>query len=291
MRTSLLLVSVLLVILAGTLWAGWSEPVSVAELNTQYGESTPCISADGLTIYYAKSGTDTFYWHRIYQATRSSLSEPFSNITELSGLNYDGHVNSPWVSSDNLRMYYTREWRIMFTQRSSIDQPWSAGTVVSEFSTYSYRSRLTDDELTMVFTKTDGSQGGEDLYIATRPDKISPFGNVRSLSELNTSVSDDAGWISPDGLSIYFESTRNGPCQLFYATRSSINDPFGDVQHLTEFDYDLGPVAEPTFCMAAEALFFARREYISVSDIFVSYIPEPATMLLLTAGALLLRRR
>ena len=86
----------------------WSAPVPVTELNTQYAEFGPFLSYDGLSLYFSRAnipGSSTFI--RIYQATRSTASGPFTQVSEVSTLtSSDGHILDPWVSPDNLRMYY-----------------------------------------------------------------------------------------------------------------------------------------------------------------------------------------
>ena len=128
-----------------------------------------------------------------------------------------GHVHSPWVSPDNLRMYYLRTepgsyWRIKFTQRNSESDPWGAPTNISEINALGHVTSpsLTADELAIFFMSSDvaGNVGSYDIYMADRVDKSQAFGNVRNLGEVNTSASEARPGISPDGLTLYFSSNR-----------------------------------------------------------------------------------
>ena len=69
MRSKSILVSaaaILVVLgLCGSARSGWSTPVPVLEVNTAYGDSSPFLSFDGLTLYFVRVDTDTFYYARI----------------------------------------------------------------------------------------------------------------------------------------------------------------------------------------------------------------------------------
>lgn len=67
---------------------------------------------------------------------------------------------------------------------------------------------------------------------AKRCTPAAPFQPRVSLTSLNTADSDENGWLSPDELSIYFDSTRSGTLGLydiFMATRVSKDADFGNV--------------------------------------------------------------
>ncbi len=264
--------------------ADWTTPVQVQSgINTQYSERTPYLSYDGLSLYfqrYYSSGVNGC----IFEAKRSQSTGPFTSVSQvLSGSNT---VNCPWVSPDNLRMYYYEEsntWRIKVSQRASVNDPWSQGSIVQGLPSSSICSpSLSADELTIVFNNPN--VGGWDMYMATRSSKDLAFDNVRSLSELNTAGSEIRPFLSPDALSIYY---GGGLGQIFEATRQSLNDPFGNVQHLSAFDMP-GGEAHPSISSDGKTFYFVVG---APADIYVSYlVPEPATLLLMSIGGVLLRK-
>jgi Tol biopolymer transport system component len=283
----------------------WTEPVPLTNVNSDSAETwSPFLSFDGTTLYFSRVRSDTFYYGRIFEATREGTSEPFTSVSEISGrLNdADGHQLFPWVSPDGLRMYYHNEvgatFSLKFSERASVDEPWPIGMGIDELNLLGDRlqaPRLTTDELTIFFNAYEmpGSKGGYDLWTASRPDKDSPFGQVTNLATINTAFSEGAPAISPDGLALLFQSDRNGQYQLFMATRESTDEFFADVEHLSLFDTPGGISVHPFISSDGTELYFMRQfgPDRSGRDIYVSYIPEPATFLLLGLGAIMLRKR
>ncbi len=293
-RMKILLIIVLA--LPASLWA-WTEPVPVSELNTYYYDKAPFLSYDQLTFYFSRQATISSN-SDIYQATRQAPSQPFGSVKRLIGTVNATHTRTdyPWVSPDNMRMYYyVTGGLIWVAQRQSVDHPWIPSGPVTELNTLGvvYNPSLTPDELTIIFTgdSLPGGKGGYDIWMATRPNTNSKFSEVTNLLNLNSSAWDFHPSISADGLTIYFASRRNGVDQLFMATRPNTNVPFGPAEHLSVFDSPGTTLQYPSISGDGMALYFTKSIYGGDFDIYVSYIPEPATVLLLTFGAVLLGRK
>ena len=282
-RGLMAVVVVVVLMVCGLAWAGWSEPLPVLEVNTEFNDKLPFLSFDGLSLYFVRANTNSFYFARIYEAKREEAFGPFTSVNEISELNYsDGHVTGPWISPDNLRVYYNRtepgsHWRLKFSERSSINDPWPTGNNVSELNVLGdlFDPALTVNELIIFFGVWSANQG--DLYIGSRPNTSSPFSNIRKLTEINSSFHDGGPYISPDGLTLYFHSNRNGVSQLFKATRGSLMDPFGETQHLSVFDTPGGHSSWPALSSDGSALYFTRS-FGSGGDIYVSYMADLAEL-------------
>ncbi len=261
--------------------ADWQEPVPVVEVNTEFHDKSPFLSHDGLTLYFSRQDGPGFHYTRIYQATRPEPFGPFASAEEISALNYNGgHVDYAWVSPDNLRMYYYRTesgsiQRLKVTQRKSVDEPWRRGSDINELNAIGNAAcpTLTQDELTIVFTVRDHpfGIGGYDIWTATRSNRYLPFGNKTNLTEINSSELDAHPSISPDGLTLYFDSERNGASQLFEATRESLDVSFGAPEHLSSFDSPESSLSYPSVSSDGTALYFVRRPKGGKTDTYVSY--------------------
>lgn len=287
-RNLLFAVGITLLGLVDSASAAWTEPVPLVEINTDYHDRAPFLSFDGLTLYFARQDGPGWHYARLYQATRSDTLAPFTSIKEISTLNYSsGHVDYPWVSPDNLRMYYYRTEpgsirRIKFTRRETTDEQWKPGYNISSLYNLGDVSNpsLTQDELTIVFTGRDipGGQGGYDLWMATRQDKSSPFTDITNLAEINSAELDAHPSISPDGLTLYFDSERNGNGQLFKATRSSLKSTFSNPEQLSFFDSPGDYVCYPSPSRDGKTFYFVRWSENDMADIYVSYLVEANTL-------------
>ena len=108
---------------------------------------------------------------------------------------------------------------------------WFPATPVPGVNTSSNETdpSFTEDQLTLVFTSDRPGTGGLDLYIGTRTTMTDAF-TVRELAELNTTSNEQSPEISPNGLTIYFVSSRLNNGTLYRATRAALTDPFSGVQ-------------------------------------------------------------
>lgn len=112
--------------------------------------------------------------------------------------------------------------------------PWSARSHVDELSTpfEEYEATLSYDGLTVILGSNRPGLGGLDLWMSTRPSRDATF-NPPILLDAISSTAEDAGpSLSDDGLTLYFESLRNGPAELFMSQRSTTSDVFATAQPL-----------------------------------------------------------
>jgi len=273
-------VVILFAILAVPVWAQWSVPVPIEEINTEYQEKAPFLSYDGLTLYFDRANTNTFSGTRIYQATRAHPFGVFTEVQEISSLNgSERHVSYAWVSPDNLRMYYytnTGIDRLKFTERASVFNPWAIGTNISELNALGdvANPSLTPDELTIVFVgyNLPGGKGDFDIWMATRLDRSLPFGNITNIDLVNSNSSDAHPCISADGLRLFFTSNRNDNYQLYEAKRESVDEPFNPPVHLSFFDTPGGDSTYPCLSGDGTAFYFTRNAPGLSREIWVSYL-------------------
>jgi hypothetical protein len=252
--------------------------VPVTELNTDYNDKAAFLSFDGLTLYFCRDSDPAWHYTRIFQATRSKPSGAFAGVTEISSLSEaTAHVAYPWVSADNLRMYYYRAGstrRLKVSTRSGTDQPWAPGADIVELNVLAdvANPTLTQDELVIVFSGylRDANEVNWDLWMATRPDRQSPFGEVTNLAGLNTEASDMHPSLAADGLTLYFTSNRSGRYQIFRAHRMSRDALFGSIEHLDALDTPSGWSMYPSITSDGRTLYLGRQKDGGYMDIYAS---------------------
>jgi hypothetical protein len=183
----------------------WDPPTNLGSpANSPYDECLPCLSVDGLTLYFSDGHT------------------PYVNPRPLPGrLGGDGNI-----------------WKLT---RQTRDEPWSAAVNIGPGinSEHAIGPSISVDGLSLYFqSHRPGTKGGCDLMLATRTSISDPFANPVFLQTLNSSDADWCPDISPDGLVLFFVSARpcvgggTGPYRLWMTTRKSILDPFPSPQVL-----------------------------------------------------------
>lgn len=92
-----------------------------------------------------------------------------------------------------------------------------------------------------------GGVGGRDLWVAERAAPGAELGAPTPLPVVNTSADEQNPWLSPDGRTLLFDSTRpggQGQQDLWIARRPARGADFGEPENLAALngpDYDQGP--------------------------------------------------
>jgi hypothetical protein len=204
----------------------FDAPELVAPLNSEGVETSPIISADGLTMWLGSDRAGGLGDVDIWVATRSSRSAPWSALENLAVLNSDAKdiprppgqhgLVMPLGSDRTERGYYA----IYFAARDSKSRPFEAPDLVDELSSTS-ASRvdgfLTDDG-TALFYVSGPAFGPADLYVAARRSPSDRFGEPVPLDDLNTPNDERDPWLSADGKQLYFSSDRSGHYEIYVAS-------------------------------------------------------------------------
>ncbi|MFA6186026.1 MAG: PEP-CTERM sorting domain-containing protein [Phycisphaerae bacterium] len=290
MKTSVSHLSIiaLIVLAAFGIASAWTTPVRLNGVNSQYPELWPTISSDGLTLYFTRGNNPSHYWNQMYTATRATVSDSFSNVTQISSLAGNYHVSNMWISPSNLHLYYTTTssgWKMKESTRTTTSSSWGTGIDLSELNTLGQLGdpKLSADELSIVFDVLNDSTGA--MYTANRNSIDLPFTNIRALSELNASTP-RTSYLSDDGLTLYFDRIDGSIRNTYLSVRPSLTGTFGTPQLLgLPGDFRLNSLSSD-----GQTAYLYRYDS-GDWNIYVSQIPEPATMTLLALGSLFFIRR
>jgi hypothetical protein len=207
-------------------------------------------------------------------APRCDLSKPFGTPVPVPGVNTASEETGGWISRDELRIYFTigpappdpvQRDLYVATRSTTADDFGQAMRLdtVSSAATGDLQPSLTADELMLFFASGSTS----DIYVSTRTDPQSAFGSPDAVVSVNGSTSADydvSPWISEDGLTLYFASTRSGNYnfELYQATRSTRSAPFETptiIPSLMSLGNDSAPVVRGD---GLEMFFASNREQV-----------------------------
>ena len=202
----------------------WGSPAVVTELSSAANETTPHISADGLTVLFcsdrahaqAKGDLD------VYAAIRSSRNTAWSTPEPIPELNTSYTEGGIVATSDLLSVVLTSTrpggnggFDLYTSTRPTLSSTWSPPQAIAELNS-------SDDEFDPWIDQTGTilylSVGG-DIVVSARAATSATFAPPTPLTGINSTSNDGDPWLSDDLKTIYFTSTRAGSFDLYVATR------------------------------------------------------------------------
>ncbi|HET8935876.1 MAG TPA: hypothetical protein VFN67_20655 [Polyangiales bacterium] len=210
----------------------FSAPVRIDALSTEGVETSPAISADGLSLYWASDREGGLGDLDIWLSTRPSRGAPWSAPENQRALNSIGkdlprlpgfHDSVMPLSSDRADHGYYAIW---FAQADQETHSFVSPAAVPELH-FEHDSTvdayLTDDGLTLFYV-TGPAVGAADMFVASRRNTDAAFEDFAPLHDLNTASDERDPWLSADGSRFFFSSNRSGRYAI-YETEVSRTDP------------------------------------------------------------------
>lgn len=209
-------------------------------VNSSSWDVSPCLSPDGLSLYFQSDRPGGSGSHDIWVTTRETLGDPWTEPVNLGST-----VNSPdWDISPSVtgngELYFgsTRPGGhgaldIWMTTRSSAAEAWDApvnlGPMVNSPS--GDAGEISADGLSMVINSNrPGGYGGQDLWISTRPTLLDAWSEPVNLgATINSPDWDWEGVLAADNRVLLFTSQVSvwGGDDIWYCTRTTVDDPWG----------------------------------------------------------------
>lgn len=201
----------------------WPMATPIVELNTIDTELRPCISGDGLTLYFAR---DVGGQRDVFVTTRGTRGEAWSAPVLLAlDLNRPTTNEHPgWASSDGLKLLVETfpvpdgDNDLYLATRNSPSEPFTSVPLEGiNYVSDEGGGWATDDEKTIMFESNRA--GSMDIWEAN---SVGATWAVQAHPELNSETlykTDGTPWISGDGSVIVFSTSRSGNDDLYMATR------------------------------------------------------------------------
>jgi hypothetical protein len=152
----------------------WEPPVNLGPVvNSSTHDYGPCISADGLELYFNSTRDDGFGLDDLYVTTRTTIDDAWGAAMNLGAVvNSPSGEIEPRISADGLCLFFS-------------------------------------DHICGPFRP--GGFGGGDIWVATRTARDGDWGLPVNLGPwVNTAASENSPRLSHDGSTLYFSSTRPG---------------------------------------------------------------------------------
>jgi hypothetical protein len=206
-----------------------------APVNSPSDEYAGYFSPDLLTIYVAsdRAGAgDLFVLHRPNEMAA------WGDAIALDSLNTPQKDSDPWVSADQLTMYFDSARptsfagkNIFVTTRATATADFGAAVVVAAVASDADDREpwLTPAADRLYFASDrDGAPVGSELYVSERGSG-GAFGPAKRLAELGSGGTEESPFLTADELTVYFASNRaGGPggSDVWVATRTDKNAAF-----------------------------------------------------------------
>jgi len=258
----------------------FGEPVNLGStINTVYDEIGQSISADGLTLYFGESmtnpGLNGYGGPDLWVTTRGTIDDEWDTPTNLGPTVNTSYADvNPSISTDGLSLYFASNraegygsWDLWMTTRETTSDPWgepvNLGPPVNG-PTGEVFPCISSDGLELYFAEWDvarsGGYGSSDLWVARRPTKDDPWGTPENLGDtVNGSDFDGNPFIVPDGLTLYFGSTRPegyGDLDIWMTRRDTTDSPWTKSVNLGPAVNSLANDGMPSLSANGSTLYF-----------------------------------
>jgi predicted secreted protein len=226
---------------AQTTNADWGTPVSLPPpVNSSSGDSGPCISADGLSLFFASDRPGGFGSYDLWVTTRLTTEDPWEPPVNLGlTVNSWAYDNHPSISADALSLYFDSSRfggygsnDLWVTTRKTTQDPWEPPVNLGptfNTSNIEYSPNISNEDLTFFF---DSRIWDRDIWVTTRRTADDDWGTAENLGPpVNTSYIDTDPSIWVDGSTLYFVSNRPGgfgSADLWQVSISPVVDFNGD---------------------------------------------------------------
>ncbi|MHC4556149.1 MAG: LamG-like jellyroll fold domain-containing protein [Planctomycetota bacterium] len=203
----------------------WSSPTNLgSRVNSSTLDYFPCISADGLSLYFYSARSGGHGGGDIWVTTRPSASAPWNNATNMgTAINSFREDVSPNLSSDGLTLIFASDrpgghgnYDLYISTRPSTNSAWPTAENLGppiNGPDLDVAPSLSSDGLVFFFHSIrPGGYGTYDLYFSRRKslnDEWSAPVNIGS--PVNSSFSELGPSLSGDGRSLYFSDHYINP--------------------------------------------------------------------------------
>ena len=272
---------VILLVLTGYCFGDYilGHPViTEGPVNSNYMDGYPCISEDGLSLYFTSNRPGGSGVRDIWVVSRDTIDDSWGYPENLGeDVNSAFQDETPNITADNLTLFFTSDCPggqgkqdIWMCHRETVNSPWSVPVNVGSNVNGAYDEHapsISHDGLTLYFSSSRRTNYYFDLWMATRDSLDSEWQSPVMLGqEVNHLTSDDiTPNISRDGLILFFTSNRPGGLgvylDIWQSTRASIEDSWSQAVKLEGSINMQNPIYDvsPWLSINTQTLYFTSN--------------------------------
>jgi hypothetical protein len=183
-----------------------------------------CFSEDGLEMYFeSKRGPGGYGNYDLWVCKRASVEDAWGPPENLGAMINSADIEAgAFITGNDLELYFASgrpggygNGDLYVTKRATRDSPWgpptNLGPKVNGSLDDAIQSVSADGLEVYFMSSRPGGCGGWDLYVSKRATTNDPWGWASNLGPaVNSPVADLSPRLSPDGLLLFFHSTRPG---------------------------------------------------------------------------------
>lgn len=264
----------------------WGEPVNLGpNVNTVGPEAMPCLSADGLTLYFGDG--NPFGWtprngmpgnYQLWAVTRTTPDRPWGIPTDLGSPVATTYAESyPHVSRDGLSLYFSSTrpglGGLFVAHRAAPTEPWlpptNLGPILNQGSWAGCPCLSYDGLRLLYYTERTGGRGGYDLWMSTRPTTTDAWPAPVNLGpQVNSGSYDITPCVSADfpsvGTSLLFSRNDINGWNIRFKIYRAVVIPNVSLLRATSLDGPWNPV-NASFVPNSDAAVLAEGAFDAAS--------------------------
>jgi len=219
----------------------WTKPLNLGNLvNTSAMESQPCISADGMELYFVR-------YSRTYESTDIYVSEfhqgKWSNPKPVKTVNSKGNEMSPFIHPDGNTLYFASDglpgmggYDIFMCKKLSggeWSKPVNLGYPVNSEKDEISFVVTSDGKKAYISSERDGGMGGFDIYVFDLDEINSPepvdveLFTLRNINfEFNSAILEESSYTEIDSLAAFMFANPSVNIEISGFTDNSGSDAY-----------------------------------------------------------------
>lgn len=225
---------------------GFGAPTLVSPLAASSADDfKPTLTADMLEIYFLSDRPGGPGHGDVWSATRAAVTDAWGTPHCVLEVSSPSNETSPAVSVDGRDLWVASDrpggaggYDIWVSNRSSRSATWSTPTRVAELSSPDDDLPRPPGERGLVMPLAVGASAKYQTYTSSRVTIGGSWTTPSPLSSVDTSGIDTDGFLTDDGLGLYFSSDRiiPGDQDLFFSTRLATGTKFASFADLRELN-------------------------------------------------------